>query len=266
MAEDDKTYKALSSNPRPNMLVIWANHDDHRKDNTTAAAASQLQTTSEEQGDSFGSIRYKKLITTRPTRLLSALCSTNAHITNLIYADVDSVWTNNPIPAVQHLLYDKDSPQLDIVAQMDHPKVRRYGPLSYCTGFLGMKNNLKVQQLIYMWEKAIEEKWQLGLVGDAGDQPVFQEVSNSIAAMKIGLKHGSLPMDLFPPGYMYFNTTGTIDHSKVAVVHNNWIVGHRRKKLRFYLWDLWKAKEPTSWWKGEAGISNNEKLLETLLA
>ena len=255
MAEDDEIYTLVSNASLPNVHVVRTSY--HLEENSSVVKPNAV-------GLSHGTHSYKKLVTTRPLRLLSVLCSQRLGVHNLIYADVDSVWVKNPIPVVEAVL--NSGVQMDLVAQMDNTNVTRHTSC-YCTGFLGMKNNYKVLQLMSMWEQAVAEDWKAGKIKESGDQPVFNKVISSLAAMKLGLRHGSLPVLLFPPGYKYFDTKASKEEQNQAVVvHNNWIVGHRAKKMRFYIWDLWKAKEKSNWWGGEeANIKTNQELVTMML-
>ena len=209
MAEDNQAYNKLLNMSLPNTILVPTNHD--------IAINTMTNGVDYDGNHSFGSPWYKRLVTTRPQRLLSVLCSTDLHVENLIYADVDSVWRENPIPYIESHLYGEDP--LDIVAQVDNPDLH---PVAYCTGLLAVKNNDKVKQLLWAWERAIADKWKADAVDESGDQPIFGDVIHSQLIQDSGLKHGSLPILQFPSGRSYFNIETTdAEREKAAVVHNN---------------------------------------------
>ena len=206
IAEDSEAYRNLLKMELPNVVVLQS------ESNVTQQGALD-----------YPSPLYNKLVTSRPSRLLSILCCPQIPSKKVIYADVDAVWVKDPIPYVEEALYGTQ--HLDIVAQNDIDS-------GYCTGFLGMKRNDRVIHLLYQWE--------LNVVPTLPNQKKFQDAMSSPLLTHLGLRHGVLPISQFPPGYMYFNPDISEDERrKAVVVHNNWIVGSQNKTRRFKELDLW---------------------------
>ena len=206
IAEDGQAYQSLSKMELPGVVVLQS------ESNVTQLNAFDYQ-----------SPMYNKLVTSRPSRLLSILCCPQIPSKNLIYADVDAVWVRDPIPYVQEALYGTQ--HLDLVAQNDNDS-------GYCTGFLGMKRNDRIIHLLAQWERNV--------VPTLPNQEKFQDAMSSPLLTHLGLRHGVLPISQFPPGYIYFDPdVGEAEREKAVIVHNNWIVGSQNKTNRFKKWNLW---------------------------
>jgi len=274
-AEDDAAYETLSQKDLPRATLVRTSYEEE-----TLTLGGNSTEDRNRTGLVYGTEVYKKLVTTRPTRLLSVFCSIpledEANYANqrIVYADVDSVWKKDPLPLVnEYLQYGKNVVEsttqsedngLDIVAQVDNPSL---DPVAYCTGFLAMRQNINVLHLLTEWETDLQKKWEAQEVENAGDQPVFNSVIHNSPYLT-GLIHAGLPSDVFPPGNVYFDNENTSkeDRERAVVVHNNWIVGHHNKKVRFYIWELWLLEGGDEWWASEeAGITRDERIMKTLV-
>jgi hypothetical protein len=80
------------------------------------------------------------------------------------------------------------------------------------------------------------KRWDALLAGTPRlNQPVFNDAVREID----GLRHVGLPDTLFPTGRHYFEVMNETARRGVAVVHNNFIIGHDTKKKRFEEHNLW---------------------------
>ena len=97
----------------------------------------------------------------------------------------------------------------------------------HCTGFLAIKCNSNTLQFIEKWKRLMM------ILTSKNDQMGFSYMDKS----KIRIK--GLETDLFPPGKLYFCVFNNTKYRNVVVVHNNYIVGHDKKKHRFQNFNLW---------------------------
>ncbi len=72
--------------------------------------------------------------------------------------------------------------------------------------------------------------------GPQHDQDVLNEI---LKARETDIIHKALPTFLFPSGYVFFKILSSEERARVAVVHNNFIIGHQNKKNRFKSYGLW---------------------------
>ena len=163
----------------------------------------------------FGGKEFNKLVGERPAHILRKL----EQGYNVLYSDTDSVWLRNPFP---HLVGD-----FDIWAQMD-------SDVQHCTGFLAIKCNNRTLTFIEKWKSHMVE-----LSKTTNDQIGFQQIDKS----KVRIK--GLNTDLFPAGFQYFKEPNITKYANTVVVHNNFIVGHDRKKERFIKFNIWHQTNST---------------------
>ena len=112
-------------------------------------------------------------------------------------------------------------------------------PVTFCTGFMALLPTSKTLDMLKTWDLELSKAPQL-------NQPIF----NKLLLQKSLLKVGKLDRQLFPSGDLYFGVEGVrsleprcdanLRHSRVVIVHNNWIVGKEKKIQRFINVGLWK--------------------------
>ena len=239
-------YKQLSPPPAFNKLIIIAEDDavlqkiqklqqrgilpsafQIERSELELTKKSVMRKKNEYAALSYESSNYNKLVSTRAGQILTRLQKGM----NILYTDVDTVWLSNP-------LFYVDDPQysdMDFIAQSDGI---REGQTWYCTGFMAIRSNKRSIDLMKRWNAALQTP-QL-------NQPVFNELVQK-ATRQLQLRHAALSLDEFPYGEMYFDYDNFIEkRSEVAVVHNNYIIGHDVKKERFMRHGLWMLDEKNS--------------------
>ena len=155
----------------------------------------------------FESKQFMELTSARPSHIFTYL----EKGLNVLYADIDSVWLQDPFPYF--------TGDFDMWIQLDGN--------TYCTGLLGIRRSNDSIKLTKMWEASLKQKLN-------NDQTAFNLVCKEA---KIKIK--SLDTNLFPSGDLYFNKFDTSKRNSVAIVHNNYIIGHDKKLQRFKKHNLW---------------------------
>ena len=161
---------------------------------------------------------------------------------NVLYTDVDTVWLADPRPFL--------AGEYDVWTSLDeeHGNYR-----VYCTGFMAFLPTQQSVSVLKMWDAELSKKPDLN-----------QFVWNRLLG-RSKVKVGALPMQLFPPGIMYFGVStlaslaylrssesnASVVHvvpwtDRVVVVHNNWITGKKAKVQRFKDSGLWKVNSSSS--------------------
>lgn len=166
---------------------------------------------------SYNTKKYKEMVSTRPKHILKYLEMGN----DILYTDIDTVWLADPT------IHINAHPR-DIVAQLDGVDYK--GNSYYCTGFMAIKSNKQTINFMKRWNFELKHKAQL-------NQPVF----NRLIYQSSNVTHTGLPRNLFPDGKQYFEVMK--DKTQVVVVHNNYIIGHDKKKARFEKAHLWKQND-----------------------
>lgn len=158
----------------------------------------------------YSSELYKVLVSKRPQYILQLL--RKGH--DIIYADIDSVWLRNPIPFINKTV--------DFGIQPDG-----YGSL--CTGFMVIRSNERTIDIIQQWHDHLIKQPKI-------NQRTFNNVMRSNK-----VRRASLNSKYFPSGQEFFDRYSDKKRRRVVVVHNNWIVGHDAKKMRFQNFSLWQV-------------------------
>ena len=231
VAEDEACYKSIKE--------LYSSF--------TSVTIERSESNNPEGAVDYETKQYNKLVGERPTHILKHL--RQGH--NVLYCDADSVWLRNPFP---HFVGE-----FDIWSQQDD--ISTYN--RYCTGFLAIKSNNRTIQVIEKWRRCMVN------VSSEGNQVIFNEIDKSQIRIKI------LDTDLFPSGQLFFHTMNNTKHENndeyenstkyenndeyenntkydnktkyenstkyenVVVVHNNWIIGHGKKRERFKKFNLW---------------------------
>jgi len=192
--------------------------------------AARDSSANEETAFSFHTLPYQRMILYRTLFIESILVNNNY---NVLLADNDAVWLQNPMPFLSSMEYQ----DFDMVAQDDSTNE---GSNLACGGFLYLKNT---QRMKNVWQGVAGDFLRLmkrirGPTYD-NEQEMLQRAANK---KKFSVAY--LPRNLFPSGKLYF------DHSlsrsmfnDVYVVHNNYAIGSAKKQQRFrryrgYLWQV----------------------------
>ena len=157
----------------------------------------------------YGTREFKELASGRPSYILRYL----ENGTNILYADTDSVWLQNPFPFFNGTY--------DMWMQVDGQ------PDNLCTGFMAIKSNSKTIKLMKLWETSLKHRPDV-------IQPAFNRANKH---SEVHIKQ--LDMRLFPPGQQFFREFSDVERNHVVVVHNNFIRGHDKKLARFKTFNLW---------------------------
>lgn len=189
-AEDDVVYEKLNS--ACSVCTVW------RSDLNLTEALNYRTTL------------YKIMVSTRPLHILRVLRNGN----DVIYADVDSVWLQNPLPILNKCV--------DFAIQLD-------GPNNLCTGFMAIRSNNRTTKIIQQWYERLMKESNV-------NQGIFNQV---MRLNKVG--NVALNTLYFPNGKQYFVQYNETERARAVVVHNNWIVGHDAKKNRFQKFNLWRV-------------------------
>ena len=155
----------------------------------------------------YRSTEYNKLVSKRPRYLLDLL-QLHKH---LIYTDIDTVWKNDPRPFL--------TGNFDIWAYNDHLS-------EVCSGFIGIRSSPETL--------AFFRKWIYMLKVPQTNQKIFSDLLKS---ENMSARH--LDTHLFTPGNVYFDDAKNNPSSGHVVIHNNWIIGLKRKTQRFMEHQLW---------------------------
>jgi Nucleotide-diphospho-sugar transferase len=84
------------------------------------------------------------------------------------------------------------------------------------------------------WRDALAAKPKL-------NQPAFNDVLFQTQS-KTGIRHGPLPRWAFPNGNDYYEVFDDTKRAKAVVVHNNFMVGHDKKRDHFITEGLWNVE------------------------
>lgn len=156
----------------------------------------------------YASQNFKRLVSSRASYLKNVLAQSNC----VIYSDIDTVWLKTPIP-----FFTGDH---DLWISYDSPG-------SFCTGLMALKNTTRSRDLVNKWVEILRLPQK-----KLCNQGPFNDMVKRVEGLSINV----LDPNLFPPGRVYFSheqPEGTV------VLHNNWIVGRRKKILRFKKIGLW---------------------------
>ena len=159
----------------------------------------------------FNVITFRK-----PTHILEHLQKGR----NVLFIDVDALMLRNP--------FEYFTGDFDMWIQKD---LSTRTP-TYCTGFIATKANLRTIEFMRKWIYIMSK------YNRHNDQMFFNTVilKNKRLVKKLGLDFAR-----FPDGAAYFETFTPEERSHAVVVHNNFQVGHDKKKERFKKFDLWRV-------------------------
>lgn len=209
IADDDTVYAKLLSRLERGGLA-------NANARVVEVERSSLQ--DESKAHSYGSKQYRSLVSTRATHILKQLRAGR----DVLYVDLDSVFLKDPLPVL-----DGESPEDEVDLW-----IQSGSGADFCTGLMAFRSNERTVGLVERWEDALMKENQL-------NQPIFNRILRNDSS---GVRTVGLAKELFPNGKMYFGTKGW-DRGKAVFVHNNWISGHGKKKLRFQKEGLWKISD-----------------------
>ena len=216
VAEDDQVFKNLQAPKYTNKITV-----------------ERSNLVSHSEAVNYGTKDYRKIVSSRAEHILRHLHAGQ----DILYSDIDTVWRSDPTPYIEGA-----SDKADIIAQVDSMNNPHYTPY-FCTGFMGVYSNARSIDLMERWNKELMKSPQM-------NQPIFNKLLHTKGLHSV--EFSALSLDLFPPGIKYFGpaTAGQAtkfkvltreDKKNVVVVHNNFIMGKDKKKLRFEAAGLWKV-------------------------
>ena len=161
---------------------------------------------------------YHKFVGYKPELILKFL-ETGLDV---LFTDLDMVWMQDPRP------YLPEGYDLHIM----HDKLAENGRIYLCTGFMFWTSNSKTLEFVQAWTKAMETAEH--------DQMAFTQLFNK-SKIGRGLRINILDHKRFVSGNYYFNETWRETNERIepVVIHNNYAVGHDKKKNRFQKAGLW---------------------------
>jgi hypothetical protein len=184
----------------------------------------------------YNSDAFRELTASRP-RIISAFLKQNYTI---FYSDIDTVWMSSRLldtleaaTSLSRATTSKalePSEEAELVLTIDSA----YADSSdiFCSCYIYAKPTINNLNMLDIWSKDISTgKYK-------NDQHAFQNVLNHT---KHAHKTRVLAGDdtTIPNGWFYFRQFNTTQQQSVQIIHNNFIMGHERKKQRFQEHDLW---------------------------
>jgi Nucleotide-diphospho-sugar transferase len=97
-----------------------------------------------------------------------------------------------------------------------------------------LRSNERTIQLMNDWRDALAAKPKL-------NQPAFNDVLFQTQPTT-GIRHAPLPRLAFPNGNDYYEVFDDAQRAKAVVVHNNFMVGHDKKRDHFIAERLWNVE------------------------
>ena len=149
----------------------------------------------------------------------------------IVYSDTDIVFLKD----ITHDIEIFNKSDYDIMIQDDSPDFKNSNNL--CTGFMFLKpSKVNIKFIDNILEKMEENYKNLKNENNGlADQRFFNE-----QLKKNKVKVGMLDLTEYPNGSRYFNNINTIYKSnKPKIIHNNYIVGTKKKIERFKKHNLW---------------------------
>lgn len=151
---------------------------------------------------------------------------------NVLLADGDIVFRNNPIEDIQSWLSDTI---YDVWIQNDSQEDRN--TKNMCTGYMFIKTN---ERLIKLYDCVSEEGRQkyLSCAFDNNDQTYFNKF------VKPACMFNALPLEKYPNGKMYYDNADNLKNISI-IVHFNWVQGHLKmaKMKEHKMWLLTPEEE-----------------------
>lgn len=167
---------------------------------------------------------YNILVSNRP-RYLRVLLELGVDV---LYADVDAVWIDNPLP-------DLDGTDHDLMIQADADSPNDFPFHMLCTGFMYIRATDRAKRVIFDWEYELLVQTTRTI-----NQEVFNRVvKNALLRDAISVK--VLQFARFPSGMLTYGFPRWLSQQPVkpAVIHNNFMVGRKAKRNRFIQIGLW---------------------------
>jgi hypothetical protein len=202
-------------------------------------------------GADFGTVLYQSLMFSRSQTALSFLQAGF----NVIIADIDTVWQQNPLlwPEVQLVLYGDVSTgakEFDIAIVQDGDE--------FCGCFIVLRGDSINAQLLWSNITAEHETIVVRAISrhkdsdvddtyDESEQKILTHLLKDENGYRGQLRARLLSSEAFPDGLHYFHDWNVQDdkHSRLPVIiHNNFILGKYAKYNRFERYNLWQYRPP----------------------
>jgi hypothetical protein len=172
-----------------------------------------------------------------------------------IVADIDTVWTGNPLLTVTALA------GFDVLITDDHGEVCGCFLYLNCTANTRAFWSRVLLEHDALVERARRSHRRLQSFADSEQKILTQLIYQR--QYKAELKVYVLPPALFPSGFEFFNTAtfdSVADPLHPVVVHNNFIVGKGVKRSRFERYGLWRSEDSDSSTKNTCDSLSASKL------
>lgn len=147
----------------------------------------------------------------------------------VLSSDVDTVWLQSPFPYL--------TGPYDLWIQSDPPTAKHSEWHALCAGFMFIKPTDIARTFVDEWNFILTK---------IPDRLLDQDVLNSLIKRKYSTNNTMnikpLPFEQFVAGSLFWNQVWRQSHKleNMVVVHNNYIIGHDKKKQRFMAAKLWE--------------------------
>ena len=170
----------------------------------------------------FGKEIFSSQVTVRPVILHSILEAGYS----ALWSDSDMFWLGNSLELIPE--------SADAMFMIDGDKYP-----SLCSCFVYIRNNDLNIKMMNLWHENIINSGE-----NAMDQPALQEPVKIVT--ELGLSVEYFDKEVFPNGKSFFNNPyeeGYLRkyHPKTKIVHDNYIIGHSKKKNRFIEYGYWNV-------------------------
>ena len=225
IAEDKAAFQTLYDDPDMNLKgrVLYAGDDERVRGVGKEASL--------ESAFNFRTAGFSAIVNRRPTYLQIILQLGY----DVLYTDVDTIWLQDPLPFLSNAtiqLYTQADPSNEHEAQEGMA----------CSGFVLMRCTRFVIDFVTQWRLALEDSGDFARV--VTNQQTFDSLIQDILLGTNILVENLrfLEFDLFPNGALFFDKEWREKQARrPVIIHNNWIIGHDEKVVRFRELGLWHA-------------------------
>lgn len=176
----------------------------------------------------FGTIQYQQLIYFRTSTAQRVLELGY----NVLIADIDTVWLQNPFLSIY------DGANDDVVVTFDDSEVCGcFVYLNATSRTIQFWRDVTTSHLAIIAEYAQEKRERLTDFFESEQKILTRLILNDTYTSSLGLRVSALPESDFPSGVTYFTKSIAVTP---VVVHNNYIIGSEMKIMRFRLYGLWR--------------------------
>lgn len=189
---------------------------------------NRVKTNLKQEAD-FGSKDFYEIMYNKLKIIRNCLVDYNQIV---VYSDTDIVFLKDISKDIE--IFSRGN--YDMMIQDDSAGFKQSDNL--CAGFMIFKPNNKCISCLELAMKIMKDNWDTHdklAIGGGADQRAI-----NLAIKQTKIKFGRLDLKEYPNGARYFSNTNTVYKKFVPmIVHNNYIVGIKKKKERFKKHKLW---------------------------